>query len=752
MNRIAAESGRPASHRKGLAGSPPESTRGLRRQVVALVGHPNVGKTSLFNRLTRSMAKTSNFSGTTVEVSSAAMAMGDTPFTVVDLPGLYSLEAATPEEQITAGYLRGELSRFAAPDQLIAVVDACNLERTLFLISQLQPLEIPMFVAVNMVDAAVAGGVEVDFEALRAQLPFELIPVSARTGEGIEALRRALGDSVDPLSPSEDVCARTGDVSVGDIVELSTSTAGSSAASPADGASECGLDVMTGAESTDCTSCHSCVFAAGYQWSAGISSSAIRPSSTSRDGDRRSDAIDRWLTSGGMGMIVFAATMFIVFSSIFWVAQFPMELMDTAVSELARWSSNALPKGLLTDFLTDGVIAGIGSVLVFLPQICVLFFLLALLDDCGYLPRAVVVVDRWMRRFGLPGQAFVPILAANACAIPAIMSTRVISSRRDRLAAIMVIPLMTCSARLPVYSMVAAMLFPSRPLQAGLLFVAAYALGIVAAMLTASLLQVSLLPGKPAPLLIDLPAYRVPSFSKAIRESLYRGWAFVQGAGTVILAISVTIWVLSTFPRLNDESYRSMAAARVAVSSDESSAVNHNEIVGILDGGESAGEGANRVEQGATGSVVPDDDRLRQQLAQEYSLLGRAGKWVQPVFEPLGFDWRTSVGVLASFAAREVVVSTMSILYGAGDDADSMIDRIRHAKRPDGRPALGTSSAISLLVFFVLAMQCMPTQAVTRKETGSWKWAGLQLGYMTVLAYAGAFIAKSACDIVSNWI
>ena len=434
---------------------------------------------------------------------------------------------------------------------------------------------------------------------------------------------------------------------------------------------------------------------------------------------RRSSPIfaDRLLTHKLLGAVVFAGVMLTVFASIFWVAQFPMTVLDSCFGVLVELTSRLLPPGDLSDVINQGVIVGVGSVLVFLPQICILFFALAILEDCGYLSRAVLVVDQWMRKVGLPGQAFVPLLAAHACAIPAIMSTRVIANRRDRLAAILVIPLMTCSARLPVYSMVAAILFPDNALHAALLFAAAYGLGMVAAFAVAYLLRVTILPGSPDALILDLPSYRAPSLANAVRQSLDRGWAFVRDAGTVILVISIAIWALSHYPKLDEGRFQQQLAQISA------------------DGSNPPAAGSEQLEQ------------LRMRLAQEHSLLGRAGKRIEPVFAPLGFDWKTSVSVLASFAAREVVVATMSVLYDAGDDTPSLIQRVRTAKRADGSPAFGVSNSISLLVFFVLAMQCLPTQAVTWKETNSWKWAAFQLVYMSLLAYGAAFVAKQLCDL-----
>ena len=643
---------------------PPASTR---PRTIALVGNPNVGKTSVFNRLTSLRAKTSNFSGTTVEKRSgeARTALG-TIVELIDLPGLYSLDAQSPDERTSREFLETG-SGTGRPDAMIVVVDATNLERSLFLAREALQLGIPCVVALNMIEAARSQGLQIDVERLMKKLDARVVPISARTGEGFEDLRNAI-DSI--------------------------------FASP-------GLPVI---DNEPCTSCSTCPYAQGHQWASSI---AREVTSTSGEvlSSQATDAADKWLTHPVSGLVCFAVTMLCLFSLVFWLASYPMDWLDGLFGQLSSLVGGWLPTGDFNSLVTDGIIAGVGGVLVFLPQICILFFVLTLLEDSGYLSRAVVVVDRWMRKVGLPGQAFVPLLAAHACAIPAIMATKTIESRRDRLAAILVIPLMTCSARLPVYSMVAALLFPQSPFRAALLFASAYALGMICAFVVAYLLKLSILPGNPSPLILDLPPYRRPSFRNATRTAFERGYVFLREAGTVILCISIGIWLLSTYPRMSDAQMQQSLAETVAASDGEQL------------------------------------DHVEARLAQEYSLLGRAGKLVEPVFRPLGFDWKTSVGVLTSFAAREVVVSTLSVLYGLGDepeDDSSLREKLMTAKRDDGSLVFNSATCVSLLVFFVLAMQCLPTQAVTRRETGTWKWAIFQLVYMTLLAYCAAFLAYRA--------
>ena len=634
------------------------------RSTVALVGNPNVGKTSVFNRLTRMSSKTSNFVGTTIEKRVGTLDADGQRIQIVDLPGLFSLDANSPEEAIAKSVLEGEQG--GRPDGVIVVVDATNLGRSLFVAGQTVDLGLPTVVAVNMVDVSRQQNRSIDFESLSAELHCPVLPISARTGEGFEALRHA-------------------------IAELKN-------ASPQ-------LSVL---QEPLCTSCSACPYADGHAWASAI---ARRVTMDRRSGNHEiTDRLDRILTHAWSGPVLFFATMLCVFALVFWLATYPMDWIEASFGWLAAAVSQWLPAGDINSLITDGMIGGAGSVVVFLPQICILFFALSLLEDSGYLSRAVVVVDRWMRRVGLPGQAFVPLLTAHACAIPAIMSTKVIENRRDRLAAIMVIPLMTCSARLPVYSMVAALLFPNNAWQASLLFVSAYVLGMVMAFLVAWLLKQTLLPGNASLLILDLPAYHRPSVKDALLQAYRRGVAFLRDAGTVILAISMGIWALSTYPKLDDASFQSLAATK-QIQLDQ------------LDE--------------ATQEVT------RAQLAQEYSLIGRAGKLVQPVFQPLGYDWKTSVGVLSSFAAREVVVSTLSVLYGLGEEADdvsSLRQKLKEAKNSDGSRVFTTATSLSLLVFFVLAMQCLPTQAVTRRETGSWKWAAFQFTYMSLLAYGAALL------------
>jgi ferrous iron transport protein B len=637
--------------------------------TIVLVGNPNAGKTSLFNQLTGLRAKTANFPGTTVEHRRAAMHVNGKPATLVDLPGLYSLEPVTPDEQVAVEALRGSLPGTARPDAAIFVADATNLERNLFLASQVLELRQPTVVALNLIDLARKQGLTFNIRELEERLGCRVVRVSARTGEGVDELIDAVEHLAYNRQPPQ-------------------------------------LPPALSA----CSSCAGCRFAARYDWAESVSTASVQGDATVNG--RKTEAIDRVLTHRFVGLACFAAVMALVFLLIFWVAQYPMGLIDglfaTAGQTLGRW----IPAGDFNSLVTDGLIGGVGGMLVFLPQICLLFFVLALLEDSGYMARAAFVMDRLMHRVGLPGKAFVPLLSAHACAIPAIMSTRVIEDRRDRLATIMVIPLMSCSARVPVYVMVTALLFPNDPLRAALLFASAYALGVVAALAMAWVFKRSLLKGPTRPLVIELPNYRRPSLRNALLLTYDRAMAFVKTAGTTILVISLVLWALATYPKTPVEEMPADVQARIAALND-------------------AGD-----EEAAA--------HLIEQTELSRSFAGRLGRAIEPAFAPLGLDWKMSVGVVTSFAAREVIVSTLGVLYGlgadAGEETDSLVDSIRQSKRPDGSPVFTAATCLSLLVFYVLAMQCLPTQAVARRETGGWKWPLVQLGYMTVLAYTAALV------------
>lgn len=658
-------------------------------RCLALVGNPNSGKTTLFNRLTGLRAKTANFPGTTIECRRGRMTLGGQNVEVLDLPGLYGFDAGSSEESLAARAIRGELARWPKPTGALVVIDATRIGRQLYLVSQVLEMGVPVVVALNMIDVAEREKRVLSPDALASELGVPVVPISARTGRGMtELINHASALLADPSKKIEPPASLIA-----------------------------------------CTSCAGCPFANRHRWASGIES---RAGGTSQGRARaRSDAIDKITAHPLLGLMTFAVITAVLFISTFWLATFPMGWIESSVGWFGAQVGSVLPEGNIKSLIVDALIGGVGGVLVFLPQICILFFLLSLLEDTGYLARAALVMDRLMARVGLPGKAFVPMLTAHACAIPAIMSTRAIEDRRDRLISILVIPLMTCSARLPVYAMIAALLFSNRPVMGGLMFTGAYLLGILAVFAMTFVFRRTILPGKPTPLLIELPDYRIPSLRTALLTMYDRGYIFLRRAGTIILLISIGLWALSTYPKIDQASFAKMASAEdvATLGALEASAESGNQ------------EAADRI------------DRLIGTYQAEHSILGRAGHLVEPIFAPLGFDWRINVGVLSSFAARETIVATLAIVYGIGEDAAEDTQTLRQAvatqKRADGSPVFSLATSLSLLVFFVLAMQCLPTQAVTRRETGSWKWAGFQLGYMTVLAWTSAMVTYQVVSMLS---
>ncbi len=645
--------------------------------TLALVGNPNAGKTTLFNALTGLRAKTANFPGTTIERRVGRVQIGQRQMIIVDLPGLYGLESSSPEEKMASDALRGRLAKHAAPDAALVVVDATNLERNLFLASQVLELDCPVIIALNMMDMAKREGIHIDVEKLRSELGCAVVPVAARTGKGIDDLRREIGRLAAGAMP--------------------------------EAVAHC---------KPDCAICGGCPYQARYEWTESVSARVMDAAVARRS--QHTEKLDEILTHPVAGMVVFAGVMLSVFVLIFLAAKIPMDLIDHLFTNVGAWVAARVSEGDLRSLLVNGIIGGVGGILVFLPQICILFFALSLLEDTGYLARAAFVMDRVMRRLGLPGKAFIPLLSAHACAIPAIMSTRVIENPRDRLVTILITPLMTCSARIPVYAMVTALLFPQSPFKAALVFTGAYATGIIFAMIAALIFQHTILPGGSKPLVIELPPYRLPGLRTALLHTFDRAKIFVKQAGTIILMISLLLWTLSHYPK------SAPPAAAVTLTAQAAQVEKSGDA-------ERAGE------------LHLAASRLTAQSSLQHSFAGRIGHIIEPAIKPLGFDWQIGIGILSSFAAREVIVSTLAVVYGVGEGSTeqgrtSLYSSLRHATRTDGTPVFTTAACLSLLVFYILAAQCLATSAVVRRETNSLKWPLFQIVYMTGLAYFAAFI------------
>jgi len=634
---------------------------------VALIGNPNTGKTTLFNKLCGARAKTSNFPGTTTAMRVGRTTVGEHAIDVIDLPGLYSLDGHTPESVIVRDVLRGD--GVPRPGAVIAIVDAANLFRNLVLVGELLTFDEPLVVVLNMVDLAERLGQRLDVKALSRRLGVPVIPMVASRGVGLDALRAAIA-----ALPPVGIQVRPADL-------------------PVAGPEGPSIEAFTA-------------------WAEGVLADAYPGGAPAAALDAKTERIDRVLTHPVSGTLVFLGVMGALFWTLFALATIPMDLIELTFASLGTGVSALMDEGPIRDLLTDGVIGGIAGTVVFLPQICLLFFMISLLEDTGYLARAAFVNDRIFRRFGLPGHAFVPLLTAHACALPAIMSTRLIPDRRDRLATILVAPFMSCSARLPVYVLLTTLLFSDRPALAGVAFAGCYLLGSAAAFFSAWLFSRTGLKGRPRPMVLELPTFKRPSLANAFFTARDQGLAFLQTAGTVIVAICIVMWWLSAYPKV--EPTADIVAMRA---------------------------------QG----LEAEADVLHAKAEQAGSYAGQMGRVIQPVFAPLGYDWQLTVGVLTSFLAREVFVSTLSVLVGGGAEAEpdeGVMDRIRTMTRDDGSLVFTPATAASALIFFVLAMQCLPTLAVTRKETGRLKYAGIQLAYMTTLAYVTALVVYQGLRLV----
>jgi ferrous iron transport protein B len=636
------------------------------RLRALLVGNPNTGKTTLFNLLCGARAKTSNFPGTTTALRTGTLRRGHVSVEMLDMPGIYDEMLDTPEARIVRTAMSDARRK---GDVVVVIVDASNLSRHLILVGQLLAAHSRLIVCLNMMDVATRRGLVVDADALTDRLGVPVVTMVASRGLGIEDLRRAL-ERMAEMPSGVEVPARNGP----------------------------GPDAPHDALSA---------------WARSVAASVVRRSPEAAGNAREfTERMDRLLTHPVIGLAAFAVVMGGLFWALFFLAQVPMQLIDTTFAALSALVQQYFPAGAVRDLLTDGVIGGIAGTVVFLPQICCLFFLISLLEDTGYLARAAFVMDRFLHRFGLPGHAFVPLLTSHACALPGLMSTRLIPNRRDRLVTILVAPFMSCSARLPVFVMLTSLLFADHPSLAPVAFAGCFVLGAGAAFLSAMLFSHTILKGRASPMILELPAYQVPSVRNALLTARDQGLSFLKTAGTVIMAICVVMWWLSAYPRVAPPSDAVALRAQAAAAPTPADA----------------------------GALVDQAQRLESRAQQAGSFAGRLGHAVQPVFAPLGYDWQLSAGLLTSFLAREVFVSTMAVLAGAGDDEAGVMSGVRTMRREDGRSVFTPATSASALVFFVLAMQCLPTLAVTRRESGSLKWAALQLGYMSGVAYVAAFI------------
>jgi ferrous iron transporter FeoB len=610
--------------------------------VIALVGNPNCGKTALFNLLTGSRQKVANYAGVTVErKEGVAITPSGKRVRILDLPGLYSLEAATPDEQVTADVLLGRREGESRPDAVVCVTDATNLRQNLRLVLALKRLGVPLLLALNMSDLARKRGIHVDKDALARELG---VPVVETVGVKLSGVAELMGrlDAVWPAAAAQ----AAANVGSGDVVR--------------DHAEVRRILALVGGEA--------------------------------RPGETLSDRVDRVVLHPVAGFVLLIVTLFLMFQAVFAWAEVPMDAIEGGVSALAGMLRSVMPDNALRSLLLDGVLAGAGSVLVFLPQIIILFFFILVLEDSGYLPRAAFLLDRLMGGAGLSGRSFIPLLSSHACAIPGIMATRTIANPRDRLTTIMIAPLMTCSARLPVYTLIIGAFIPQRSVWGpiglqGLIMFALYAVGILSGLLVAFVLKRTAKGSRFQPLMLELPAYHWPHLRNLAIGLWQRVQIFLTRVGTIILALMVLLWALSSFPAPPPD---------------------------------------------ATGPAI------------QYSIAGKIGAGLAVLFAPLGFNWQISIALVPGLAAREVAVAALGTVYSlaaTGDDVAAALDPLIKA-------SWSLPTALSLIAWYVFAPQCLSTLATVKRETNSWRYPLIMAGYLFALAYAASFVTYN----VAMWL
>jgi ferrous iron transport protein B len=689
--------------------SVPETATSRAPITYAMTGNPNSGKTTLFNALTGLRQKVGNYPGVTVEKKEANLEVGGRRVHLLDLPGLYSMNPQSPDEAIARDIVLGRRSDTERPDAIINVVDANSLERNLLLTCQLLDLGLPVMVALTMTDVAKKSGLVVDAGRLERALGVPVRSVVIPRRHGLDGLRQSLsGKGLVTPPPRQWRLPEEAERAVADLQEIVCKHCNTD---PAKAFSEAVLFLSRGPDSVgaDCPApvreaverlCAGMkesgldfgqsVAEARYAWASAVARTATQGSQ--RNATTWSDRVDRLLLHRTLGYIIFFALMAFVFQTIFTWAQPPMDWIGAGVDHLGHFIANHLPPGDLRDLIADGVFGGVGTMLTFLPQILLLFFFIGLLEDTGYMARAAFLMDRLMSRVGLHGKSFIPLVSSFGCAIPGIMATRTIDNRKARLVTILVAPLMSCSARLPVYTLMIGACIPNRRVLGifslpGITLLSMYALGMVTAFTMAWVFRKTLLKGEANLFLMELPPYRLPQPRTVALQMLERTGLFVRKAGTVILSMSVVLWCLSTYPR------------------------------------------------------TPGVDKSTQ---VENSLAGRAGRIVEPLIRPLGFDWRIGISLITSFAAREVFVSSMATIYNAQDNEQgggTLKAKMGQAVDPNtGRSLFTPLMGIAVMVYYVLAMQCISTIAVVRRETNGWKWPIFQIAYMSCLAWIGTFL------------
>jgi len=700
----------------------PVSGIGIRhkaRASIALIGNPNTGKSTLFNRLTGLRQTTGNFPGVTVEKHQGTVELTRSAFNLIDLPGIYSLDGTSVDERIAVDVTLGRVPGTERPSGLLVVIDATHIYQGLYLLEQLLELQLPTIIALTMIDAAKANGLSIDTDALQNALGgIPVYPVSSISGHGLDELKEGLEHITNIPSPpipaswpefsktAQQLSQQLGeDWQRIDVIQALLQTHPDYAGRLSQQLSP---DTVTnlrtklfGDEPPAAVEARN-----RYQWVKGVISDVQEQAPFySKIGAR----LIRWTNRPWPATLLFFAVLLLVFQAVFTWATPMMDAIDSVSSGLGRFIVMQLGENAISSFLADGVIAGVGSVIIFLPQILILFLFIIILEDTGYLARTSFLMDRVMRTVGLSGQSVIPMLSSFACAVPSIMATRVIPDRRDRIATILAAPFMTCSARLPIYALLIAAFVPNQSVGwmnlQGLVLFGLYLLGILGGLGTAMLLKSSALKGPKPHFMLALPEFRIPNLQTVAIKLFDRGRIFLKRAGTVIFVVAILVWTLAYFPRMETTAYQPDPG--VAESVDQA----------FIDNARSAAQ-------------------------MEQSWLGRIGRTIEPVFKPLGWDWRVSSAVIAGFPAREVVVAVMGTIYAVGAEADdqSLSEKLRSAKWPDGRLIFTLPMVLGLLVFYAWCLQCAATLATIRRETNSWRWPVFAWIYMTSIGYLGALV------------
>jgi len=696
---------------------------------IALVGNPNSGKSSLFNALTGLNQKVGNFPGVTVDKKTGATELSPGhSVRIIDLPGTYSLYPKRADEWVTYKVLLGQ-DPGIHPDMVVLLVDASNLKRNLLFCSQIIDLKIPVVVALTMMDLAASKGIDIDVEGLERELGIPVVSVNPRKNKGIPQLKKIIELRARQLrqAPPRDFIAGNA-LAVGAIRDVKA--------------------LFNGKEISDYTAIHYLINHEHFDFNREFQDKIEHIESVHAFNHTRIQAdeimqrysriknimqhtvsepdplqktlftekLDKLFLDRTWGYIILLGVLFLLFQSVFWIAQYPMDAIDWSFSRLGAGLSHLLPEAWWSNLLINGLLAGLSGILVFVPQIMILFGLITILEDTGYMARISFLTDKLMRKVGLNGKSVMPMISGFACAVPAIMSTRNIENKKERLLTILVTPLMSCSARLPVYTMLIAVAVPNQRVLGifnlqGLVMMGLYILGLVMAMIVSYVAKAFIKLKEKSFFILELPIYRAPRWNNVVVTMINKAKIFVVDAGKVIIVISLILWALSTFgPGGKRQAIEQTYAAQVR---------QHPDKAGEL-------------------------DKNRQADLLESSYAGILGKVVEPIIHPLGYDWKIGIALITSFAAREVFVGTMATLYSVegGKDADpqTLQQRLRSARRQDGTPVYTLATSLSLMVFYVLAMQCMSTLAVVRRETRSWKWPAIQLIYMTGLAYVVSFI------------